>query len=322
MLARVVPIAMVCTLAACGDCRGRQPPLAMPADAGPRWAQVVEWARPASPDPGSHVVLTRAAAELRPVREEVKRLLREGASDALPFIDRTGLPPEAARALASLVEWHQGGGGLGGRSCRQLDDTLDIHALGQLALAVSDSVEQPEVQAALELARRLRDDGPSILTVMVGASLADAAVSWSRERGAGPAPAFARLRPPPTFVQRSLAAEAVCSLELAALLRGPDGAAERESLARRRAVTGDAVTALVEREIAAVRQYQEDLVHGVRDRLGDPAALDAFLEERARAAHDQDDWLLLKVVVPPGAHLVEKLREHERNVTAFLDGRD
>jgi hypothetical protein len=298
----------------------------------PAWEQVVAWAQPANP-PAPRGTLDRALEPLRPVRSEVEDLLRAAEREAARAAARAGqraleppapveLPAAAQEALAALLAWYDAEGGLGTTDCSASRDSLPLLTLARAALeAAAGNPDDPRVAAVLRLAWLLREGGDSLIHVMLGSAIASEAVDWAKRRELQPSEAFRHYAPGTAFLFRVLAAEAVCSDGLVARLRTPEGAAEREALAR--AVNADtpaAVDAAVVAEIATVRSYWIELVTGARERWDDASGVERFLDDRAEAARRRQlNHPVLAVLAVPLGRQLHRLRDAREEYVRFLE---
>jgi hypothetical protein len=174
------------------------------------WQEVVQLARP-EVEPGDGALYLRATEAIAPRREAVRLAIAAGQdAGAGPEV-----PPAAHEAVALLVAWHRAGGGIVGSRCdgRDAVDSGGLAALtlAELALATASPDQAAErLAAVLYLGHRLRDEGPNLLTVMIGTEIVERAIAWASARGQPAPPSLRAAAPPSTVLVRTLAAEAVC----------------------------------------------------------------------------------------------------------------
>lgn len=270
--------------------RGSEPPT-QKVDA--RWEQVVAWAKP-TVEPGDPARFTRAVELARDHTKAVRGAHRRAERYA---VDAGVLPAAVDEAVAALVGWAQAGDGLAVAVCDDPGQTvaqelLVAYELARAALLTApDDPEHPHVMAVLYLGHRLRGEGKNALQVTVGMAVSAAAVDWAQARGVKPGKTFRDLAPTRDDGFRALAAEAVCQVSLVEVGGRQDQA--------------------IGTQLAAVRAFNTDTVHGAFRRKGDPKRLEAYLVARAEQGRKQTETPVLRRLASATRLLVDIRKERD-----------
>ncbi len=174
-----------------------------------RWAEVEKWGAPAPAAIGDDSELNSAVVD-----KDVQASIKESSENGSWRIDSAHLPQSAVDALAKLIAWHKGNGGLGNQNCSLSVGLPRLHLIAlrlfELALlSATDDPEQEQVVAALHLAQTLRASR-ELPDVALGFKSASLAVDWARGRGLKPGQAWSRYRPRAEEVFFALARETTC----------------------------------------------------------------------------------------------------------------
>ena len=200
----------------------------------------------------------------------------------------------ADEAVDALVAWAQAGDGVAVGVCGAEEsgfgpDLLIAFEIARAALLTApNDPNHPHVMAVLYLGHRLQSEGNSGLQIAVGMAVSSAAVEWAKQRGVKPGKVFHDLAPYDAVVFRALAVEVVCQVQIV------------EAAGRDDQTTGT--------QLAAVREFNTETVHGAFRRKDDPKAFEAYLTARAEQGRKQTDSPILKVL-SSGTRIVVKIRE-------------
>lgn len=255
-----------------------------------RWAQVVIWAKP-TVEPGDPALFNRAVELARDHRTTIGDVYEAAQGYA---VEPGVLPAGVDEAVDSLVAWAQAGDGLAVVGCDDSGGTLTPDLLVAFAIAraalltAPDDPEHPHVMAVLYLGHRLRGEGANGLEVTVGMVVSKAAVDWAKARRVKPGKLFRDFAPDDGVVFRSLAVEAVCQVGMI------------EAAGRRDQTMGT--------QLAAVRAFNTDTVHGAFRRKDDANAFDAYLTARAEQGRKRTKTPALKMLAS-GARVVVGIRK-------------
>jgi hypothetical protein len=180
------------------------------------WAQIEELARPRVA-PRDHEQLARAL-EIAARNHEAWREL-QFESPAPP----STAYPEGPEAVAALVQWLQRDGGLPPAPRMPGPETMQMHALGRLAISTASDADWTGVAAGAHLGSRMITQGVHLLAPTVGIALLKDAQRKARELGDD---AIGVDLPGPGELLRIAAAEASHSRRMEAYLKSPEGKRE------------------------------------------------------------------------------------------------
>ena len=214
---------------------------------------------------------------------------------------RDELPEAAREAVAALVRWDQGGGGLPPLDCGTSDTARAAVRLSQAALVLAgDEPDAPALHATARLAFRLRVEGPTMLEGVVAARIADNLRAWAVARERAPGEAARLYQPTEDELVRLVAAEGLCTLEVTA---------HPELLLGGEPPDPDGLAVVLARMGPPMRRYWIDLLALLRARPDDPDAVDERIVARTDAAVRALD------PVPPGIanapRLIERVRGYD-----------
>jgi hypothetical protein len=286
----------------------------------PAWQEVLAAAKSALPA-GEHATLDRALDRLAPFAGDLEERLelRRRNDDGTPL---TGLPPEVLAAVDDLQAWQRGGGGLDTSACDD-PNALRLRTLARAALQLSyDAPDDPNLRAVLYLAQRLREEGPTLLQVMLGAALGDEAVARWKIKPGDARRVFAAYAPSAGFLLRAVAAEGTCVLRNAERALGPEGDSLRAGLTREYGLATEGERQeFLRAEVEAVRRYEVDLLRATRAWLADPTgAADDLDGHVAEAKREPKAHPILAVVAIPLGRRLRELAEARARYLTFVQG--
>jgi len=285
----------------------------------PAWQEVLAAARSTLP-PGDPALLEQALDRFAPFERDLRERLRDRRKydDGTPF---EPVPDAARQAIDDLCAWQRAGGGLDRTDCRSAR-VLETLTLARLALELSAGApEHPALRAALYLAQRFREEGTTLLQVMLGAAIMlDAAERW-KTLPPDARPVFAEYAPSDGFLVRAVAAEGVCAVRTAELILGPEGDDLRAKLAVEYGLPTPAEQAeFLGGELGDLRRYFTDLLHALREGGADPATAFARADALSETLHaDPTVHPLASTIAAPLGKRLQELNDARDAYRAYLE---
>jgi hypothetical protein len=286
----------------------------------PAWQEVQSAARSALP-PGSSSLLEQALDRLAPFEPALRERLRERKQydDGTPF---EAVPEPARQAIDDLCAWQRAGGGLDTTSC-EATRVLPTLTLARLALELSSGApEHPALRAALYLSQRLREEGTTLLQVMLGVSVMLDAVERWKTLPPDARPVFAAYPPSDGFLLRAVAAEGVCVVRNAERILGPEGDDLRRKLAVEYGLPTEAELAeFLDRELGDLYRHFLSQVRVLRDASADPSAAFPRLDELAEALRrDPKLHPVISTFASPIGRRLQEMSEARDAYREYLQG--
>ena len=299
------------------------PAIALPTP-DPSWQEVLVAAKSPLPS-GEHETLDRAVEQLGRLsrhapleRDFGLRLLENRRIDDGTPLDN--LPDEALAALADLRAWSENGGGLDTSDCTT-DRALTIQTLGRLALDQSaPDPADPNLHAALYLAHRLREEGPTLLAVATGVEIGNDAVDRWKILPTDARPVFALYAPTTGFLLHVVAAEGLCAVRMSEETVSAGDPLWAEMARRSGMAAADDVRGFALEQLDALRRYSVSLVRKMREHPDDPLpTLDWLDRIEAEWSLGPSTPPVMSLVVSPMAGRLKGLAESAAHYRQYVD---
>lgn len=326
-LLAVIATTLIGALSACGGNTPTQETAPGAAESVDPWQRVERLAEPAVA-PGDPALLLQAAGRIAAHRQQVdERWALHDKRCAPPAWSATAR--EAIdQSIASLVRWHQSGGGVPRVACRDVQtigELLHVLPVAQAALMQAEETENPaNLAAVLYLGHRLRREGTTMLHIVIGSEVSHQALQWARYRAQATVPAFESWRPRQEDILRALAVEARCQVAMIKTLRDPDDEARGQFRAMGGELPASPTDAWVADELTAVRQYNQQMIDmvqaGLDDKAADEQGLIRALQAHTERARSSETSLVLPLVAM-NPSVIQTLLEHHRTYHDHLGGK-
>lgn len=307
-----------------------------PRPSAERWAQIQEWAK-STVKPGDSALIDKALEEVYLHEDTVhaawqarnRQPLSERPADETRSQGQGDVLPEAVEeAVDALIAWAEARDGL------ELTDCTDTQAMSQFNLAgymtlikavqvrAAQEPRGPAAGALLYLGHRFRSEGTNLLHMLIGLTIAADVAEWAEDHPGLWDPAFATYAPAEDALVRAVSVETVCTWQMAQLLRNsPEALAEQQSLLPLPAsknMSGGFYT----RQLDTAQGFNEETVFGIKKRLGNDAAMLAYLEGRVAAIDKmKDEWLFLPILADGLVRNSDTLVEKRTAYMKFLKSR-